>query len=334
MQNPMAMDVEDPVLEVDGLNTHIFLKEGVARVVNGVSFQIARGGVLGLVGESGSGKTMTALSILGVVPFPGEVVSGEVKLNGRDILSISSEELRRIRGNEISIIFQDAVASLNPVLSIGSQMVEGITVHLDATKRDAEKMSLHLLEQVGLPDPERIMRGYPFQLSGGMAQRVMMAMAVALSPRVLIADEPTSNLDVTLQAELLYRLRTLRQEYETAILLITHDMGVVAGTADAVAVMYAGSLVEYSDTRTIFERPAHPYTWALLQAVPRLDSPYTTLRPLAGSPPDPMEMPAECPFLARCPKASNICRTSPMPPLMELEPGHKVACYNPVEPQH
>ena len=281
MQNPMAMDVEDPVLEVDGLNTHIFLKEGVARVVNGVSFQIARGGVLGLVGESGSGKTMTALSILGVVPFPGEVVSGEVKLNGRDLLSISSEELRRVRGNEISIIFQDAVASLNPVLSIGSQMVEGITVHLDATKKDAEKMSLHLLEQVGLPDPERIMRGYPFQLSGGMAQRVMMAMAVALSPRVLIADEPTSNLDVTLQAELLYRLRTLRQEYETAILLITHDMGVVAGTADAVAVMYAGSLVEYSDTRTIFERPAHPYTWALLQAVPRLDSPYTTLRPLA-----------------------------------------------------
>jgi oligopeptide/dipeptide ABC transporter ATP-binding protein len=256
-----------------------------------------------------------------------------VRLNGRDILSISSEELRRIRGNEISIIFQDAVASLNPVLSIGNQMVEGITVHLDATKKDAEKMSLHLLEQVGLPDPERIMRGYPFQLSGGMAQRVMMAMAVALSPRVLIADEPTSNLDVTLQAELLHRLRTLRQEYETAILLITHDMGVVAGIADAVAVMYAGSLVEYSDTRTVFERPAHPYTWALLQAVPRLDSPYSTLRPLAGSPPDPMEIPAECPFLPRCPKASSTCRTSPMPPLIELEPGHKVACYNPVEPQ-
>ena len=287
METPMAMDIADPVLEVDGLNTHIFLKEGVARVVNGVSFQIARGGVLGLVGESGSGKTMTALSILGVVPFPGEVVSGEVKLNGRDLLSISSEELRRIRGNEISIIFQDAVASLNPVLSIGSQMVEGITVHLDATKKDAEKMSLHLLEQVGLPDPERIMRGYPFQLSGGMAQRVMMAMAVALSPRVLIADEPTSNLDVTLQAELLHRLRTLRQEYETAILLITHDMGVVAGIADAVAVMYAGSLVEYSDTRTVFERPAHPYTWALLQAVPAPRFPLQHAQTARGVPPGP-----------------------------------------------
>ena len=320
-----------PVLSVEELNTQIFLKEGVAKVVKDVSFTLSKGKILGLVGESGCGKTMTALSILGVVPFPGKVVSGKVVFKGKDLLSLETEELRRIRGNEISIIFQDAVSSLNPVISIGDQMAEGVMAHLDTSKKEATSLSVHLLGETGLADARQMMKRYPFQLSGGMAQRVMMAMAMALNPVVLIADEPTSNLDVTLQAEMLQRLRRLREEYDTTILLITHDMGVVAQMADEVAVMYAGSLVEYADTRSIFRRPAHPYTWALLQAVPRLDSPYDTLRPLGGTPPNPMYLPEECPFLPRCPKATNQCRLDPTPSLEEIEPNHFVACYNPME---
>ena len=316
------------LLEVRDLHTYFLTKEGTVKAINGVSFTLEEDSVLGLVGESGSGKTVTALSILQLVPFPGKIVEGSITYNGQNLLDMSTERLRALRGQEISLIFQDSGAALNPVIPIGRQVEEIMLEHTDMGKRQARATAEDLLKQMGIPDSRRMLDQYPFQLSGGMAQRVMMAIGVALNPRVLIADEPTSNLDVTLQAEMLQRLRRLRQENHSAIMLITHDLGVIAQMAERVVVMYGGTVVEQATTRDLFARPYHPYTWGLFQALPRLDAPQRSLTPLRGAPPQMMDPPDQCPFLHRCSKATAECRTSPRPPLDEVAENHWVACYN------
>lgn len=319
---------EGVVLEVDGLRTHFLLKTGVVKAVNGVSLSLKPHTVLGIMGESGSGKTMTALSILDLVPYPGKIVAGRVLLEGQDLLAMDSERMRQVRGKDIAMVFQDAAAGLNPVLPVGIQIEEALTSHLPVTKREARAMAIEALRRVGMPEPERAVSRYTFELSGGMCQRVMLAIAMALNPKVLIADEPTTGLDVTLQAQILDQIRRLKEETGSAIMLISHDLGVMAQMADEIAVMYGGCIVEQADTRTLFQRPLHPYTWGLMRAVPRLDSPDQALKPLPGAPPDLLNLTDRCPFLPRCNKAVNACRTQPMPALLEAEPGHKVACYN------
>lgn len=325
------MDNNGALLEVVDLHTHFFIKEGVVKAVNGVTFQLSPGKILGLVGESGCGKTVTALSLLRLVPYPGKVVAGQVNLRGRDLVEMEEAELRRIRGREVAMVFQDPMTSLNPMLTIGAQVQEVFTTHLSVSKEKARRQTEELLLGMGFPDPEKMVSRYPFQISGGMGQRVMMAMALALDPAVLIADEPTSNLDVTLQAEILDALKQRKETRGTAILLITHDWGVIAQMAQEVAVMYAGSIVEYSDVLNIFKHTRHPYTWSLLQTLTRLDDPRRPLHPIAGSPPSLLNLPDRCPFLRRCPKARLQCRQLPKPPLEALLPGHWVACYNPVD---
>ena len=319
-----------PLLQVEDLHTYFSIKEGIVKAVNGVSLSLDEGKVLGLVGESGSGKTVTALSILGLVPFPGKIVSGEINYDGRNLVNIGLKQMRRIRGNEISLVFQDAGAALNPVISIGQQVGEILSEPTDMSKRQVRERSAELLAEMGIADAKQTLNRYPFQLSGGIAQRVLLAIGIALKPRVLIADEPTSNLDVTLQAEILHRLRLLRQESGTSIMLITHDLGIIAQMADSVAVMYGGFIVEYAETKKLFKRPTHPYTWGLFQAIPRLDSPDQSLKPMPGTPPRMIDPPDQCPFLNRCNKATTECRISPRPPLVEIDSGHKLACYNPI----
>ncbi|MCH8062645.1 MAG: ABC transporter ATP-binding protein [Chloroflexi bacterium] len=319
-----------PILEIQDLHTYFKTKDGVVKAVNGVSLRLEENRVLGVVGESGSGKTVTALSIMQLVPIPGEIVKGQIRYDGVDLLGLTSEQMRHLRGREISLIFQDAGAALNPVISIGQQVEEILQEHTDMSRRRIRDMATDLLHQMGIPDARTMMGRYPFQLSGGMAQRVLLAIGMALKPRILVADEPTSNLDVTLQAEMLHRMRQLREESNTAILLITHDLGVIAQMADTVAVMYGGTIVEYADTRALYSRPLHPYTWGLFQAMPRLDSDVKPLKPIRGAPPKMLDAPDVCPFLERCHKAVNQCRTGPAPKLIEVEPGHQLACYNPM----
>lgn len=318
------------LLEISDLHTYFIMKEGVNKAVNGVSLTLEEDSILGVVGESGSGKTVTALSVLQLVPFPGQIVRGSITYRGQELLSMSSEEIRHIRGKEISLIFQDAGAALNPVIPIGKQVEEIVLEHTDMSRRRARSLAIDLLGQMGIPDAKNMLNRYPFQLSGGMAQRVLMAIGVALKPKVLIADEPTSNLDVTLQAEILHRLSQLREENHSAIMLITHDLGVVAQMTQTVAVMYGGSIVEYTDTKSLFAKPLHPYTWGLFQAIPRLDTGQQLLNPIRGAPPKMIDAPDRCPFLERCSKATNQCRTMPIPPLVEVEPDHRLACYNPI----
>ena len=318
------------LLEIKNLHTYFMTKEGVNKAVNGVSLTLDEDSILGVVGESGSGKTVTALSVLQLVPFPGEIVKGSITYNGEELLTMTSEQIRHIRGKEISLIFQDAGAALNPVIPIGKQVEEIVLEHTDIGGRRARALAIDLLGQMGIPDPKNMLNRYPFQLSGGMAQRVLMAIGVALKPKALIADEPTSNLDVTLQAEILYRLSQLREVNHSAIMLITHDLGVIAQMTQTVAVMYGGSIVEYTDTKALFAKPLHPYTAGLFKAIPRLDTGQQSLNPIRGAPPKMIDPPNLCPFLERCGKATSQCRTMPAPPLLEVEPSHRVACYNPV----
>lgn len=325
------MATNGAILEVQGLTTQFRVKAGVVRAVNGVSLSLRAGHVLGIVGESGSGKTMTALSIMDLVPYPGSIVAGHVEFEGHDLLAMEQERLRRIRGKDIAMVFQDATAGLNPLLTVGSQIEETLTSHLDIKKKEARAVSVEALRKVGMPDPERTVSRYTFELSGGMCQRVMLAIAMVLNPKVLIADEPTTGLDVTLQAEILLQIRRLKEQTGSAIMLISHDLGVMAQMADEIAVMYAGYVVEQADSRTLFERPLHPYTWALLRSVPRLDAPQAQLQTLRGAPPDLLNLGSECPFLPRCNKANANCRLHLMPELIEVEHGHKLACYNPIK---
>ena len=317
-----------PVLHAEDLNVRFYTKEGVVNAVNGVSFDLYQESILCLVGESGAGKSTIALTLLGLLPRAAREISGAVQFGGQDIMSLDQASLRRIRGKDIAMIPQEPVSALNPILTIGTQLEEQILTHTDLTKRAAEDLSIDLLTDMGLPDPKDTLKRYPFQLSGGMCQRVMISMAMALGPKVLIADEPTSNLDVTLQAEILDRLKRFCKDRHSSMILITHDMGVVARMADNVAVMYAGKIVEFGGVHELFRNHVHPYTWGLFRSVPRLDRPDVRFEPIHGTPPDLMSSVDTCPFVPRCHKATNQCRTEPAPALGNLTPAHSVACYN------
>ncbi len=322
-----------PLLEVRDLHAHFITRMGTVKAVNGVSFTLEEGKVLGLVGESGSGKSTLALSLVRLTPFPGEVVGGAVLLNGQDLMQMSELELQQIRGKEIGIVLQDANAALNPTLRIDNQMVEALEGHLALGRKQAERLAVDLLRDMGLPDAQEMMKRYPYQVSGGQAQRIMLAMALALSPKIIVADEPTANLDVTIQAEILARLRRLQKQNGAAILYITHDLGVISRVADEVAVIYAGSIMERATARDLFQRPTNPYTHALVQSLPRIDVKQRRLESIPGQPPDMMDLPDECPFLPRCPKALATCRVNPRPGLVEMYDDHFVACFNPMDPE-
>ena len=323
--------MNEPIISVRDLTVRYRTRENVTLATDGVSFDLHRGQILTLVGESGCGKSTAGMSVLRLLPGEAEVVSGEVWFEGTNLLGMNDKDLRPVRGRRIAMIFQDPVAGLNPVLDIGSQVAEMLTSHLSINKKEARSRAIDILRDVGLSDPARVAKAYPFQLSGGMCQRVMIGIATALDPDVIIADEPTSALDVTIQAQILHQLDLLRKERGTAILLITHDFGVVAQMADEVAVMYAGKVVERGGVHEMLKNPLHPYTHALLGTLPRVDGAHEHLRQIPGNPPI-MTAPAEhCPFIPRCSKIMNICRNDPAPLLIQPESAtHEVACYNPV----
>jgi len=322
----------EPLLEVTDLRTWFFTRDGVVRAVDGVSFHVAPGETLAIVGESGCGKSVTALSVLRLIPSPpGRIVSGRIRFAGRDLLGLSEPEMRDVRGNEISMIFQEPMTSLNPVLTIGRQIAEILTLHQGLSRNRALARAVDMLRLVHIPEAERRIAEYPHQLSGGMRQRVMIAMALACNPKLLIADEPTTALDVTIQAQILDLMRELKQKIDAAIVLITHDLGVVAEMAQRVVVMYAGRKAEEAPVGPLFRRPLHPYTKGLLNSVPRLGATLAGERaPLAeipGTVPSLKEVIPGCPFEARCTFATDLCRRE-MPQFEEKEPGHYAACFH------
>ena len=319
-----------PILSVRNLSVRYRGKEESVYALQEVSLDLIAGRISAVVGESGCGKTTLALALLRLLPGEGEVLSGTVEFEGKDLLRLSDGEMRSLRGRRLAIIFQDPVAGLNPVLTVGDQVAETLMAHLGLSRREARRQAVEILDRVGLPSPDRLARAYPFQLSGGMCQRVMIAIATALDPAVLIADEPTSALDVTVQAQILHQLDELRRTRDTAILLITHDFGVVAKVADEVSVMYAGRIVESGDVRELLKTPRHPYSRALLDTLPRVDSPSAPLASIPGAPPELTEPAAHCPFLPRCGKALSRCRTEGPPSLEAVAGTQRVACYNPV----
>lgn len=312
------------LLEVNLLKTHFFTQRGVVRAVDDVSFQVNEGEILGIVGESGSGKSITSLSLLRLIDRPGKIVSGEVFFEGRDLLKLPREQLRQVRGARISMIFQEPASSMNPVLSVGFQISEAIRSHERLTQQHAKARALDLMHAVGIPDPKRRFGQYPHQFSGGMLQRLMIAMGLALSPALIIADEPVTALDVTIQAQILDLLRDLRTQTNAAILLITHDMGVIAEVCDRVLVMYLGKIVEDAPVFELFDHPKHPYTQGLLGAMPKIDVQQDWLTTIAGSVPNPLEAPAGCSFSNRCPKVMPVCREQ-MPTLTPAP--QRVACH-------
>ena len=315
-----------PLLEVRNLKTYFFTSRGLVKAIGGISFTLDQGETLALVGESGCGKSMTALSLLRLVPAPGRVVEGEVLFDGEDLLRLPLEEMRRIRGNQMAMIFQEPMTALNPVFRVGEQIGEVLRLHKGLDARQAEAAAVELLERVGIPAPGQRVREYPHQLSGGMRQRVMIAMALACDPRLLIADEPTTALDVTIQAQIMDLLSELKRERNMATLLITHDLGVVAESTDRVAIMYAGLIVEYAPVKEIFANPTHPYTQGLLACIPRLGEKKGRLTPIEGLVPSAADLPPGCSFLERCPERFAPCATK-MPPLLEIAPGHFVRCW-------
>ncbi|HWP56779.1 MAG TPA: ABC transporter ATP-binding protein [Candidatus Acidoferrales bacterium] len=315
------------LLEIKDLRTSFMTSEGEVRAVDGVSFTIGEGKTLGLVGESGCGKSVTSLSIMRLVPSPpGKIVGGEILYRGRDLLRLSAAEMRKIRGNEISMIFQEPMTSLNPVFTIGSQIGEAIKLHQGLGKREKREKTIEMLRLVKIADPESRIDDYPHQLSGGMRQRVMIAMALSCNPSLLIADEPTTALDVTIQAQILELMKELQQKLGMALLLITHDLGVVAEQADEVAIMYAGRIVERAKTSAIFSRPLHPYTIGLLHSLPGMGNKKKRLAAIPGVVPSPLDLPTGCRFRDRCFKAAGICAEAD-PALVEKEENHWVACY-------
>jgi oligopeptide transport system ATP-binding protein len=324
------VSVREAILSVEDLRVEFWTSRGTVHAVNGVSFDIAPGETLGIVGESGCGKSVTSLAILGILARAGRVVGGRALYQGRDLLRMRDDELRSIRGKEIAMIFQDPMTSLNPVLTIGRQIREALETHFKLDKDAANKRAAELLDQVGIPSPDLRLKDYPHQFSGGMRQRAMIAMALACEPRLLIADEPTTALDVTIQAQILDVLRRMVAERDTALIMITHDLGVVAGMCERVNVMYAGMFVETGEAEQLFARPRHPYTLGLLQSVPRLDAGRRQrLQPIEGAPRDMLTPPRACPFAPRCRFEVEQSRQE-VPPLEEIEPGHHVACFNPV----
>ena len=317
------------LLEVDELQTWFFTDAGTLPSVDGVSFEIDAGKTLGVVGESGCGKSVTAMSILQLIPQPpGKIVGGQIRFKGQDLAAMTPKQLQRIRGNEISVIFQEPMTSLNPVFTVGDQITEAILLHQDVSEDQAWDIALNMLEAVGIPAPETRIDEYPHQMSGGMKQRVMIAMALACQPDLLIADEPTTALDVTIQAQILELLKQMQVERQMAIMLITHDLGVVAETCDSVVVLYAGRVAETASTASLFETPTHPYTAGLLQSLPDRAQPGARLYTIDGMVPSPLDFPSGCRFRSRCPKASEQC--SEKPPLIEVGPGHKAWCWHPL----
>jgi peptide/nickel transport system ATP-binding protein len=314
-----------PLLEIRNLKTHFFTQDGTVKAVDGVSFTIDDGQTLGVVGESGCGKSITAMSILRLIARPGRIVDGQILLDGRDLVKVSEDEIRDVRGNTISMIFQEPMTSLNPVYTCGDQIAETVSLHMGVSRAAAMDRAVEMLRLVGIPDAKRRAREYPHQLSGGMRQRVMIAMALSTDPVLLIADEPTTALDVTIQAQILELMKEMRARTKMAIMLITHDLGVVAETADDVVVMYAGKIVEKAPVGTLFEQPHHPYTKGLLSSIPRLGQRRKRLEVIKGLVPNPLNLPAGCLFKRRCPYAMPICDTAP--PFQEVAPGHLSRCW-------
>ncbi|MBM12811.1 MAG: peptide ABC transporter ATP-binding protein [Chloroflexi bacterium] len=316
------------LLEVKDLRTHFFTMDGVVKAVDGVSYDLEEGETLGLVGESGCGKSVSALSVMRLIPNPpGRIVSGEIILDGEDILKVNMEDMRDIRGAKISMVFQEPMTSLNPVLTVERQLTETLQLHMGMSKDEARKEGVNLLSRVGIPDPEGRIKQYPHQFSGGMRQRVMIAMALSCNPRLIIADEPTTALDVTIQAQILDLMKSLTTEFGVALIVITHNLGVVARYADRVNIMYAGKVIERGNALEIYANPRHPYTVGLLRSVPRLDLPRRAkLDPIEGQPPDLINLPTGCSFRARCRWAVDKCATDE-PPLMETNEGHLSACW-------
>lgn len=324
--------MSEKLLTVKDLKTYFYLASGVSKAVDGVSFSLDRGEIMGIVGESGSGKSVTSSSIIRLLPAKtGKIVSGEITFDGTDVLTLGKKELLAFRGRDISMIFQNPMTSLSPVFKVGHQMVEMICTHQKVSKEEAWKMAVEALEKVGVPDAGRRMAAYPYELSGGLCQRIIIAMAVCSNPKMIIADEPTTALDVTVQAQVLDLLKKMRDENGTAILLITHNMGVVWEMCDSIMVMYAGVTVEYADSKALYHKPLHPYTWGLLDSMPQLSSDSKEELPtIPGAPPDLRLTGTGCNFSNRCPYALEKC-VDQVPELLELEPGHFIACHRQTE---
>ncbi len=328
MSTQPTNDSRDVLLSVRGLETHFFTEEGVVKAVNDVSFDVRRGETLGIVGESGSGKSVTNLSIMRLIPDPpGRIVGGQILFDGRDLRTITDEQMRHVRGKRIAMIFQDPMTSLNPFMRIGAQLEELTKLHLGLQSAAARAHAISMLEVVGIPDPAARIDDYPHQFSGGMRQRVMIAMALSCKPELLIADEPTTALDVTIQAQILELIRELKEETGTSVILITHDLGVVAGMTDKIIVMYGGSIMEAATTEDLFENPSNPYTRALLKSVPDPLHEQHRLFQIPGMPPDLSQLsPTQCPFAERCPEAVDACREG-FPPVHEIGPDHISRCW-------
>lgn len=324
----MTLSKSNNILEVKNLRTSFFTDEGEVKAVDGVDFSIEKGKTIGIVGESGSGKSITSLSILRLLQEPaGKVVGGEIIFKGENLLNKSKKEMMNIRGNNISMIFQEPMTSLNPTLTCGEQIAESIRIHQKLNRREAWTKAVEMLKLVGIPSPDKRAKQYPFELSGGMRQRVMIAIALACNPELLIADEPTTALDVTIQAQILELIKKLQEELGTSLMMITHDLGVVAEMCDKVAVMYCGKVVEYADVKTIFTNPKHPYTIGLLNSVPRHDQDYEgDLSVIHGSVPSPFNLPKGCRFAPRCPHAKDICHAE-LPELETAADGDQVRCW-------
>jgi peptide/nickel transport system ATP-binding protein len=325
-------EIRDPkpetqnLLDVSDLRVYFHTDGGTSKAVDGVSFSINQGETLGLVGESGCGKSVTAYSILQLVPAPpARYAGGEIRFRGKNLLALKDNEMRRVRGNMISMIFQEPMSSLNPIMRIGRQITEAILAHQKKSKREAREMAIEMLRRVGIPSPETRFDEYPHQMSGGMKQRAMIAMALVCRPQLLIADEPTTALDVTIQAQILDLLNELQRELGMSVLLITHDLGVVAATCDRVVVMYAGRVVEYAPVAGLFDKPKHPYTHGLFRSLPTLTEKKEKLAVIPGAVPSPLDFPSGCRFRTRCSMAQEVCKQEP--PLRELMPGHFAACH-------
>ncbi len=313
------------LLQISDLQTYFFTEAGVVKAVDGVSVDVKERETIGLVGESGSGKTVTALSALRIVPRPGRIVGGSILFKGEDLLSKSEDEMRKLRGPKMSVVFQDPTTSLNPVYTVSKQLTDIITLHQHVTRVEAEKKALRFLELVGIPEPEKRLKTYPHELSGGMKQRIAIARAISCEPTLLFADEPTTNLDVTIQAQVLELLKQLQKDLGMSMVMITHDMGIIADMAERVTVLYAGKVMETADTETIFTKPKHPYTEALLKAVPSIAQ-TRELEVIPGNIPNLIEPPSGCVFHPRCKYATDICKKE-IPPLEKVEEGHYVACH-------
>ena len=315
------------LLEVRDLHVEFHTRDGVAKAVNGVNYSVAEGETLAVLGESGSGKSVTAQAVMGILDMPpGKISGGEILFKGRDLLKLKKEERRKIRGEEMAMIFQDALSSLNPVLTVGEQLGEMFVVHRGMSRKDARAKSVELMDRVRIPAAKERVGNYPHQFSGGMRQRIMIAMALALEPDLIIADEPTTALDVTVQAQVMDLLAELQREYNMGLILITHDLGVVADVADKIAVMYAGRIVETSPVHDIYKAPAHPYTKGLLRSIPRLDQKGGELYAIKGLPPNLLHIPPGCAFNPRCPMAQDVCRTD-VPPLYRVSEDRQSACH-------